>query len=468
MRALIGVGGTVSTVPAADSMPLKSAADHTIDHAADHAGAPRPVRVGVLGCGNVGAALVSLLQRDADHLSARTSLDFEVSRVAVRNLSAERSVALRSGVLTRDSESLVVADDVDVVVEAMGGIEPARHLVTAAIEHGKPVVTANKELIANVGEELFAVARRNGVDVAFEAAVAGGIPLIGMLRHSLIGERITTVMGIVNGTTNYILTRMAEDGADYADVLGEAQRLGYAEADPSADVEGFDAGAKAAILAMTAFGAKVVAGDVHQEGISTIGKDDIAAAARMGHVIKLLAVAERQNGEIAVRVHPAMVPISHPLASVRDAFNAVFLEGEAVGDLMLYGRGAGGFPTASAMLGDLVTVSQNLRRGVCDGFGPLATARLRPIDETYSAYHLQFDVIDEPGALAAVAGIFGEHGVSIRSVEQTTRGGTDDNVAHLEFITHRVREADVSSTLRDVRGLDAVRRIGNAIRVIGE
>ncbi|MCY3891732.1 MAG: homoserine dehydrogenase [Acidimicrobiaceae bacterium] len=447
-------------MPEAESEPVRSAGDD--------ADAPRPVRVGILGCGNVGAALVSLLQRDASHLADRTSLDFAVSRVAVRNLSAERSVALPDGVLTRDSESLVVADDVDVVVEAMGGIEPARHLVTAALEAGKPVVTANKELIANVGEELFALAAANGVDVAFEAAVAGGIPLIGVLRHSLIGERITRVMGIVNGTTNYILTRMTEDGADYADVLGEAQRLGYAEADPTADVEGFDAGAKAAILAMTAFGAKVVAGDVHQEGISAIGKGDIAAAARMGHVIKLLAVAERQNGEIAVRVHPAMVPLGHPLASVSDAFNAVFLEGEAVDDLMLYGRGAGGFPTASAMLGDLITVSQNLRRGVCGGFGPLTAARLRPIDETYTAYHLQFDVTDKPGVLAAVAGVFGEHGVSIRSVEQTTRGGTADDIAHLEFITHRAREADVASTLRDVRELDAVRRIGNAIRVIGE
>ena len=302
---------------------------------AAHTGEPRPLRVGILGCGNVGAALVAILRRDAAHLASRTGLDFEVTRVAVRNLSAERTVELPSGVLTRDSESLVVADDVDVVVEAMGGIEPARHLVAAALGAGKPVVTANKELIANVGEELFALAAAKGVDLAFEAAVAGGIPLIGVLRNSLIGERITRVMGIVNGTTNYILTRMTEDGADYADVLGEAQRLGYAEADPTADVEGFDAGAKAAILAMTAFGAKVVAGDVHQEGISGIGKGDIAAAARMGHVIKLLAVAERQNGEIAVRVHPAMVPIDHPLASVRDAFNAVFLEGEAVEDLML-------------------------------------------------------------------------------------------------------------------------------------
>ena len=447
---------------------MPDAAAEPAPASAAHAGEPRPLRVGILGCGNVGAALVAILRRDATHLASRTGLDFEVTRVAVRNLSAERTVELPSGVLTRDSDSLVIADDVDVVVEAMGGIEPARHLVAAALGAGKPVVTANKELIANVGEELFASAAANGVDLAFEAAVAGGIPLIGVLRNSLIGERITRVMGIVNGTTNYILTRMTEDGADYADVLGEAQRLGYAEADPTADVEGFDAGAKAAILAMTAFGAKVVAGDVHQEGISSIGTGDIAAAARMDHVIKLLAVAERQNGEIAVRVHPAMVPVGHPLASVRDAFNAVFLEGEAVDDLMLYGRGAGGFPTASAMLGDLITVSQNLRRGVCDGFGPLSAARLRPIDETYTAYHLQFDVTDKPGVLAAVAGVFGEHGVSIRSVEQTTRAGAADDIAHLEFITHRAREADVASTLRDVRELDAVRRIGNAIRVIGE
>ena len=447
---------------------MPDAAAEPAPASAAHAGEPRPLRVGILGCGNVGASLVAILRRDATHLASRTGLDFEVTRVAVRNLSAERTVELPSGVLTRDSDSLVVADDVDVVVEAMGGIEPARHLVAAALGAGKPVVTANKELIANVGEELFASAAANGVDLAFEAAVAGGIPLIGVLRNSLSGERITRVMGIVNGTTNYILTRMTEDGADYADVLGEAQRLGYAEADPTADVEGFDAGAKAAILAMTAFGAKVVAGDVHQEGISSIGTGDIAAAARMDHVIKLLAVAERQNGEIAVRVHPAMVPVGHPLASVRDAFNAVFLEGEAVDDLMMYGRGAGGFPTASAMLGDLITVSQNLHRGVCDGFGPLTAARLRPIDETFTAYHLQFDVTDKPGVLAAVAGIFGEHGVSIRSVEQTTRAGAADDIAHLEFITHRAREADVASTLRDVRELDAVRRIGNAIRVIGE
>ncbi len=432
--------------------------------------ATRLVRVGILGCGNVGGSLVALLQREADHLAERTSLRFEVTRVAVRNLSAERIVELGDGVLTRDSESLVTADDVDVVVEAMGGIEPARHLVTAALDAGKPVVTANKELIANVGEELFAAASRSGVDLAFEAAVAGGIPLIGVLRNSLIGERITSVMGIVNGTTNFILTKMTEDGADYADVLREAQQLGYAEADPTADVEGFDAGAKAAILAMTAFGAKVVAGDVYAEGISGISRGDIDAAARMGHVIKLLAVAERQDGEIAVRVHPAMVPAGHPLASVRDAFNAVFLQGEAVDDLMLYGRGAGGFPTASAMLGDVIAVSQNLRRGVCDGFGPLAPARIRPIDETHTAFHLQLDVADAPGVLAAVAGVFGEHGVSIRSVEQTASGtdGRSDSTAHLEFITHRAREADVASTLRDLRNLDVVRGVGTSIRVIGE
>ena len=428
------------------------------------------MRVGILGCGNVGGSLAALLQRDADHLAARTSLRFEVTRVAVRNLSAERIVELPAGVLTRDSEELVTAGDVDVVVEAMGGIEPARHLVAAALDAGKPVVTANKELIANVGEELFAAADRSGVDLAFEAAVAGGIPLIGVLRKSLIGERITRVMGIVNGTTNFILTKMTEDGADYADVLREAQHLGYAEADPTADVEGFDAGAKAAILAMTAFGAKVVAGDVYAEGISGISRSDIDAAARMGYVIKLLAVAERQDGEIAVRVHPAMVPAEHPLASVRDAFNAVFLQGDAVDDLMLYGRGAGGFPTASAMLGDVIAVSQNLRRGVSDGFGPLAPARIRPIDETHTAYHLQLDVTDAPGVLAAVASVFGEHGVSIRSVEQTTSGadGRSVSTAHLEFITHRAREAHVAATLRDLRSLDVVQGIGASIRVIGE
>jgi homoserine dehydrogenase len=423
-----------------------------------------PVRVGVLGCGTVGGSLIQLIRDGAADIAERTGVQLEVARVAVRNLSAERSVELPEGMLTRDAHGLVTDPEIDVVVETIGGIEPARQLVLDALTGGKPVITANKELVANVGAELFEAASAGGVDLMFEAAVAGGIPLMRVLRESLIGERISRLMGIVNGTTNFILTKMTEDGADYGEVLAEAQQLGYAEADPTADVEGLDAGAKAAIMATVAFGARVVAGDVYQEGISRVTPGDIAAAAAMGHVIKLLAVVERDGGEVAVRVHPTMVPRDHPLASVRDSFNAVFLEGEAVGDLMLYGRGAGGFPTASAMLGDLISASRNLRRGVADGFGRLTEARIRPIDETSSAFYLQLDVDDAPGVLAAVAGVFGEHEVSIKSMEQEGQG----EIAHLVFITHLAREASMQATIRGLRDLDEVRAVGALIRVIGD
>jgi homoserine dehydrogenase len=422
------------------------------------------VRVGLLGCGNVGAPLVELIRTSADGIAARTGLRLEVARVAVRSLAKERGVALASDLLTTDAASVVDDPDIDVVVEVIGGIEPARELVLAALAAGKPVVTGNKELLANVGAELFAAAEAAGVDLLFEAAVAGGIPLIRPLRESLAGERITRVMGIVNGTTNYILTRMTEDGASYGGALAEAQRLGYAERDPTADVEGFDAGAKAAIIASIAFGCRVVAGDVYHEGIGDITVDDIAFAKRMGYVIKLLAIVDESEGGICVRVHPAMVPATHPLASVRDSFNAVFVEGEAVGDLMFYGRGAGGLPTASAVLGDLVDAAANRRKGAHASVGSLAKARLRPIDDVESEYYLNLDVADRPGVLAAVAGVFGHHGVSIRSMEQEGLG----DEARLLFITHRARERDVQRTLRDLRDLAPVDRVNSVLRVIGD
>ena len=333
------------------------------------------MRVGVLGCGNVGAALVQLIDRQRKVIESRTGLQLEVARVAVRNLARERDVELPDGLLTRDSHALVEDPDIDVVVEVIGGIEPARELILTALRHSKPVVTANKELLANVGTELFAAADEMGQDLLFEAAVAGGIPLVRALRESLRGEPVRRVLGIVNGTTNYILTKMAEDGADYGDALSEAQRLGYAERDPTADVEGFDAGAKAAIIASIAFGARVVAGDVYHEGISRITAADIASAQRLGYVVKLLAICEQDpgSGAVAVRVHPVMLPVQHPLASVRDSYNAVFVEGDAVGSLMFYGRGAGGMPTASAVLGDLIDAAINLSQG-----HPRLTGHVRP------------------------------------------------------------------------------------------
>jgi homoserine dehydrogenase len=429
---------------------------------------PEPVRVGLLGCGNVGAALVELIRTRSDDIAARTGLALEVARVAVRSVTKERSVALPDGVLTHDAAGVVTDPAIDVVVEVIGGIEPARELTLDAIKAGKPVITANKELLANVGAELFAAADHAGVDLLFEAAVGGGIPVIRPLRESLAGERIDRVMGIVNGTTNYILTRMTEAGASYADALSEAQGLGYAERDPTSDVEGYDAAAKAAIIASIAFGVRVVAGDVTNEGIAHITRADIDYAAKMGYVIKLLVIAEQRDGpegtEVGVRVHPAMVPAEHPLASVRDSFNAVFVEGAAVGDLMFYGRGAGGFPTASAVLGDLIDAAVNRARGSHASIGVLGKARIRPIDEVETAYYLNIDVFDRPGVLAAVAGVFGAHGVSIRSMEQEGLG----DEARLVFITHIAREAAMQATVRDLHHLDAVDRITSVLRVIGE
>jgi homoserine dehydrogenase len=425
----------------------------------------RHVRVGVLGCGNVGAALVGLIGAQAKEIEARTGVRLEVTRVAVRNLARERDVELAAGVLTRDTHDVVADPDVDLVVEVIGGIEPARELITTALAGGKPVVTANKELLANVGVELFRAADDHGVDLLFEAAVAGGIPLVRALRESLRGEPIRRVLGIVNGTTNFVLTRMTEDHASYGEALAEAQRLGYAERDPTADVEGFDAGAKAAIIATIAFGARVVAGDVYHEGISQLTPADIAVAERLGYVVKLLAIAELDDasGEIAVRVHPAMVPRQHPLASVRDSFNAVFIEGDAVGQLMLYGRGAGGRPTASAVLGDVIDAAINLAKGTHGTLGSFGKARIRPIDETTAEYLLGLEVADRPGVLHAVTGVFADHGVSIRAAEQEGIGAD----ARLVFITHEANESAVQATVHDLRELDVVRHIGGILRVIG-
>ena len=424
------------------------------------------VRVGVLGCGNVGAALVQLIDEQADAIELRTGLRLEVAAVAVRNVSRDRAVTLPAGVLTRDAHAVVADPSIDIIVEVIGGIEPARELITTALAAGKPVITANKELLANVGTELFAAADGAGVDLLFEAAVAGGIPLIRALRESLRGEAIRRVMGIVNGTTNFILTKMTEDGADYGVALAEAQALGFAERDPTADVEGFDAGAKAAIIATIAFGVRVVAGDVYHEGISRITAHDIAVARRLGYVVKLLGIAEQhpETGEVAVRVHPAMVPVTHPLASVRGSYNAVFIEGRAVGSLMLYGRGAGGFPTASAVMGDLIDAAVNLSKGTHGSLGTFGKAVTLPIDETSSEYLLSLEVADEPGVLHAVTGVLARHGVSIRAAEQ--EGAAPD--ARLVFVTHVAKESSVQSTVRELRELPVVRSVGDLLRVIGQ
>jgi homoserine dehydrogenase len=423
-----------------------------------------PVRVAVLGCGNVGGALAEQLTTQAEAIAERSGVRFELAGVAVLDLSRPRPAAVPADLFTDDPKELVERPGVDVVVELIGGVDPARTLVEAALRAGRPVVTANKALLAEAGAELASLAAAHGVDLLYEASVAGAIPVIRPLRESLAGERVVRVMGIVNGTTNFILTRMTEDGMDYADALAEAQRLGLAERDPSADVEGHDAAAKAAILAGLAFGSDLVGSDVHREGITAVRAVDVAFADRLGYVVKLLAVAELVDGgpDVSVRVHPAMVPRAHPLASVRGAFNAVFVEGERAGELMLYGRGAGGPPTASAVLGDLIDAARNLRAGASAPAPRRGAGAVRPLAELRSAFYLSLDVVDRPGVLAAVATVFGDHGVSIRAMEQVGLGSE----ARLIFLTHTAREGDVQATIADLHRLGTVDRVGGVLRVV--
>ena len=426
----------------------------------------RVLRVGMLGCGTVGAAAIRLLHEHREDIARRAGCRLEVIRVAVRDPGRERDVPLPSEAFVADLMAVVEDPDVDIVCELIGGVEPAGSLVLAAFDRDKPVVTANKELLATRGRELFDASDAKGIDLYFEAAVGGGIPLIRPLKESLTGERLRRVMGIVNGTTNFILTRMSDEDRTFADVLAEAQRLGYAEADPTADVEGHDAAAKCAILASIAFNARVTASDVFREGISRVTTEDIESARRLGYVVKLLAIAEMDEDErIAVRVHPAMIPSNHPLASVRDAFNAVFVEGPKVGELMFYGRGAGGDPTATAVVGDLVSVARNLlaeARGV--GCTCFHERTIRPMAEMTGQYYILLRVEDRPGVLAEIASVFGRNEVSIKSVWQE---GTGED-ARLVFITHRAREGAFQEAVAALRDVPAVEEVRSILRVEAE
>ncbi len=427
-----------------------------------------PLRVALLGCGVVGSEVARLLTTHAADLAARVGRPMELAGIAVRRPARRRDLPVDPALFTTDAEGLVARDDIDVVIEVIGGIEPARGLILSALENGASVVTANKALLAEDGATLFEAAEKHGADLYYEAAVAGAIPLLRPLRESLAGDRVRRLLGIVNGTTNYILTRMTESGASFADALEEAQALGYAEADPTADVEGFDAAAKAAILAALAFHTRVTAADVHREGITEVTAADVASARAMGCVVKLLAIAEVSDDgtSVGVRAHPAMIPITHPLASVREAFNAVFVECEAAGELMFYGRGAGGAPTASAVLGDLVAVARHKSSG---GRGPgesaYADLRLRPMGEALTRYHVSLDVADRSGVLARVATAFAEHEVSIETVRQEKHGDDD---AVLVIVTHQATDAALSATVESLRGLDVVRRVLSVMRVEGQ
>ncbi|MGA8257152.1 MAG: homoserine dehydrogenase [Nocardioides sp.] len=432
-----------------------------------------PVKVAVLGCGVVGSQVVRLLLEQADDLAERVGRPVELVGVAVRRIDAPRDVDLPDGLITTDAAALVARGDVDVVVEVIGGIEPARTLILSALEHGASVVSANKALLAEDGPTLFEAAEKAGRDLYYEAAVAGAIPILRPLRESLAGDRVTRVLGIVNGTTNFILDKMDSSGAGFAEALQEAQDLGYAEADPTADIEGFDAAAKAAILASLAFHSRITAADVHREGISEVTAADVQSARDMGCVVKLLAICELRTTDdavdgpseaVAVRVHPAMIPRSHPLASVREAYNAVFVESDAAGQLMFYGPGAGGAPTASAVLGDLVTVARN-RVSDTRGAGESAYAdrAVLPMGETRTRYHVAIDVDDRAGVLATVALAFAEHGVSIQTVKQE---GRDDD-AQLVVVSHWATDAQLSATVEHLRKLDIVREVTAVMRVEG-
>ena len=424
----------------------------------------RPLRVALLGCGTVGSEVVRLLQTNGEDLAARIGAPLELAGIAVRRLGRRRDLDVDEALFTTDAAGLVAREDVDLVVEVIGGIEPARSLLVSALKAGKGVITANKALLAEDGATLHAAALEGGADLYYEASTAGAIPILRPLRESLAGDHVSRVMGIVNGTTNFILTRMDEVGMGFSEALDEATALGYAEADPTADVEGFDAAAKAAILAGLAFHTRVTAADVHREGISDVTAADVASAKAMGCVVKLLAIAEREGDGVAVRVHPAMIPRSHPLASVREAYNAVFVEAASAGQLMFYGRGAGGAPTASAVLGDLVAVARNTLSGARGaGESAYADLRVRPMGEVVTRFHISLDVADKAGVLAAVANTFSAHDVSIRTVRQEGHG--DD--ASLVVVTHVATDAALQAVVEELRGLDVVRAVASVMRVEG-
>jgi homoserine dehydrogenase len=423
----------------------------------------KTISIGMLGCGVVGSQVARLLQSDEQELSERSGALLVLKKIGVRNTAPREGI--NPAMVTTDLQSIVSDPEINIVIEVMGGIEPARTLILEAIKNKKSVITANKALLATHGHELFNAADAAKVDLYYEAAVAGAIPIIRSMRESLAGDQITRVMGIVNGTTNYILTKMAEEGRDFSDVLLEAQKLGYAEADPTADVEGHDAAAKAALLASLAFHSTVTIDEVYCEGITGISIDDINAARAMGSVIKLLAIAELTvKDEISVRVHPVMIPNSHPLASVRNAFNAVYVEAESAGQLMFYGRGAGGAPTASAILGDLVAVTRH-RAYSTVGYGEsdYADLDIAPVGEVKSQFFVRLHVADKSGVLASIAQVFASENISIQTVRQAGLGKD----AELIVVTHSASEANLTACIKKLTDMDIVSKVESVIRVEG-
>jgi homoserine dehydrogenase len=424
----------------------------------------RTIRVGLIGLGTVGSGVIEILDRHREDFKRRAGVDIELTRFADRNTDRFTELGLSADACCDDAQALIDDSSLDVIIELIGGTGVARDVVLKSLASGKSVVTANKALMASSGEEVMEAAEAAGVDIRFEASVGGGIPIIEPLKHSLTSNEISAVMGIVNGTTNYMLTRMADDGLDYDTVLAEAQVKGYAEADPTADVDGHDAAAKIAILASIAFNSRVVMNQVHTEGIRTIAPADIAYAREMGSAIKLLAIARRTDSGIDIRVHPTMIRSSHPLAAVNAVYNAIYVVGDAVGETMFFGEGAGSLPAASAVVGDLIEVARRIQSGCAPTVGCTCTEvlPLRDIADLETGYYIRLEVADKPGVLAAVASVFGAHEVSIASVIQKR---AEDGVAEIVYVTHRAREASVRAALAEIEALDVVSRTAAVIRV---
>ncbi|PKM77026.1 MAG: homoserine dehydrogenase [Firmicutes bacterium HGW-Firmicutes-15] len=424
------------------------------------------INIGLLGCGTVGGGVVKLLAKNQEIIAKKTGAEIMIKKVLERDQQKCLQIGIDHSMIVSRVEDIIDDDAIDIVVELIGGIEPAYSFITAAMNKGKHVVTANKDLIAIKGKELFDTAQANNVDFYFEASVAGGIPIIYPLKQSLAGNHIEEVIGILNGTTNYILTKMSQEGRDYNEVLYEAQALGYAESDPTADVGGLDAARKIAILSSIAFNSRVTLDDVYVEGITAITPRDIQYARELGYVVKLLAIAKEVDGKIQARVHPAFIPFNHPLAFVNDVFNAVFVRGDAVGEIMHYGRGAGEMPTASAVLGDIIEVGRNMAYHTSARIGCTCYEEkvILTISELNAQYYIRMTVTDRPGVLAGIAGVFGNNDVSIASVLQKT---SRENMAELILITHTVKEKDLQDSLTVLKGMSIVGEINNVVRLEG-
>lgn len=435
----------------------------------------REIKVGLLGCGTVGGGVWKVLAKNRDNIQKKVGADITVKRVLERDKEKAVAAGVPAEIITTDINDIIDDPEIKIVVEVIGGIEVAGEFIHKALKAGKSVVTANKDLLAVQGRELYELAEANNCDLLFEASVGGGIPIIRPLKECLAGNKIEAIYGIVNGTTNYMLTKMTNEGSSYKEVLAEAQAKGYAEADPTSDVEGLDAARKLAILASIAFNARVSFDDVYVEGISKITARDIEYAKELNFVVKLLAIGKETDGKIEVRVHPTMIPVNHPLASVNDVFNAIFVKGDALGEAMFYGRGAGELPTASAVVGDIIDAARNIIKGVPGRIGCTCFDRagcscfekkqIKDMGETQAKYYIRLKVLDRPGVLAAIASVFGNQEVSVASVIQKRNIG---KIAEIVWVTHEVMEKNIQDALKIIAGLSIVEEVSNVIRVEGE